>query len=319
MTLRYPAVRVIHDSLEAFIGKLRRKPELIKDLRPNILVTGETGTGKELVATALKLRLIRERLLAPGDDCFGTVNCACLPASLLEIELFGTTKEAFTGAGDQVGLVPRLAGFKKIDSKKGLSGSDTTRPALLFLDEIGATTPKVQAKLLRLVENREFSPLGLAGRGEKAPYLMILAATNELHRRKPADAAKSAESTTAATPCACNSAAGTPRFRLDLFYRLCDTFHFHLPPLSERQEEIPLIAEQFYQKYFQKFFDPQASPKLPEQVADVLAGCSWPGNGRQLHQVVRRAMLLWNRESAPNEDEATSALVDLFRKECAAI
>jgi len=322
MTLEHASIRYMHEALEALIAKLKagNAAELVRELRINILLTGETGTGKELVAKAFWLRMSKEGLL-PGDkrkdDCFGTLNCACLSEEIFEQELFGTAEGAYSDARDRLGLVPRLSGYTKIDvekkgsSRKILHGSPRVEPSLLFLDEMGAADQAVQAKLLRLLENREFVPLGVEARRYEAPYLIILSATNELCPASPprslpesSDDADSAakdpeganDSPAVSSPPAVPNAGSKlarAEFRRDLFYRLGDTFHFHLPPLSERKDEIPLIAEQFYQRYYRLFFDPQATPSLPGELNGPLLAASWPGNGRQLHQVIRRAMILW--------------------------
>jgi transcriptional regulator with PAS, ATPase and Fis domain len=338
MTLEHRRIRYMHEALEALIAKLKagNAAELVKQLRINILLTGETGTGKELVAKALWLRLSKEGLLPADkrkDDYFGSLNCACLSEEIFEQELFGTAEGAYSDARDRLGLVPRLSGFTKIDAEKKdskrkiLHGSPRPEPALLFLDEIGAADKPVQAKLLRLLENREFVPLGLEARRYEAPYLIILSATNELSPsqspqslRDPSDPADSGvkNASVASDSAPASSSPAVPdagpklardEFRQDLFYRLGDTFHFHLPPLCDRPDEIPLIAEQFYQRYYRLFFDQQANPSLPSELGDLLISANWPGNGRQLHQVIRRAMILWE------DAKGVRTLVDLMRKD----
>ena len=139
---------------------------------------------------------------------------------------------------------------------------------------------------------------------------MILAATNELYDAKLEDGVGHGDTPTemkgSVSSCPRDSAVGVERFRLDLFYRLCDTFHFHLPALRERKDEIALIAAQFYQKYYRLLIDPQAAPQFPEELGNLLLKSQWPGNGRQLHQILRRAMILWDGAS-------TERLVELVR------
>jgi DNA-binding NtrC family response regulator len=304
MLLKHPDVRHMHDAFEAMILKLEKAESaasLVEQLRPNILLTGETGTGKELVTQSLYRRLLDAEILPEKPKSgisYGAVNCACLESELLEIELFGTTEHAFTDAGNQPGLVAHLAGYKDIDPKRGLLGKPSDTPALLYLDEIGAADLRVQAKLLRLLDNREFTPRGLLGKGYLAHNLIIVSATNEL------SPFSKGEST-------------NDRFRGDLFHRLGDTFHFHLPPLRERRDEIPEIAMQFYQKYYRLFVDPQVkSPSLPSGVAEILQKASWPGNGRQLHQVIRRSFILWNGENESDYREIVKMELGRHRSDC---
>jgi DNA-binding NtrC family response regulator len=311
MMIRHPRLREMHEHLAALIGKLSTGGvELVRALRANILLTGPSGSGKELVLTAFVHRLCQRELLGPqqkngvpGDAAFGTINCACLSEHLLEVELFGSTDHAFTGAGNTLGLAARLAGYGKMDSKnrKLVGKPSETRAAVLFLDEVGAAAPAVQAKLLRLVENRGFTPLGVEGQEYKADNLIIVSATNELDPSFPHRARQQTDGSPGVT-IATGSPAGVhslETFRLDLFYRLGSTFQFDLPQLDERRDEIPEIAQQFYQRYCRTLFPDRKQGQMPEALGAILQNeqYRWRGNGRQMHQVICRAMIIWDGAS----------------------
>jgi transcriptional regulator with GAF, ATPase, and Fis domain len=200
-----------------------------------ILIEGETGTGKELVANAV------HRLSRRSRACFVPVNCAALPETLAESELFGHVKGAFTGADkDRSGHFQRAHG------------------GTLFLDEIGEMPVALQAKLLRAIQEGEVQPLG-AARPVKVD-VRIVAATN-----RPLDR---------------SVAAGT--FRADLYYRL-NVVPLHIPPLRERAEDIPVLAAHFLR---------ESKRRLTPGAATALARYSWPGNVREMENVIERLVVL---------------------------
>ncbi|GAC1517218.1 MAG: sigma-54 dependent transcriptional regulator [Gemmatimonadaceae bacterium] len=206
-----------------------------------VLVTGESGTGKELVARAL------HRLSGRGSGPLVDINCAAIAENLMESELFGHERGAFTGAtGRKTGLFELAAG-----------GS-------LFMDEIGELDPKLQGKLLRALEQRTFFRVG--GTQKVEVDVRIIAATNR-------DLARAA-------------AAG--EFRQDLYYRV-NTINVELPPLRDRAVDIPLLAEHFLTRY-----GGANAPRLTPNAMRALQAYSWPGNIRELRNVIERAVLLAN-------------------------
>jgi two-component system, NtrC family, response regulator HydG len=218
---------------------------LIRQTAPgevNVLITGESGTGKELVAKALHFNSPR------ADRPFLPINCAAVPANLLESELFGHVKGAFTGA---------------VGSRRGLFRE--ANGGTLFLDEIADMAPELQAKLLRAIEDRSVRPVGS---DQASPLdVRIIAATNQ-------DLA---------------ARIRTGQFREDLYYRLA-VIPIHLPPLRERKEDIPLLAEQFLSRAIAAA-GKAASTLTPETMAALLRH-AWPGNVRELENVIERAVTL---------------------------
>ena len=207
-----------------------------------VLITGETGTGKELVARGIhNLSRRRDRLVV-------RVDCASLPSSLIENELFGREKGAYTGA-----LTKQMGRFELADN------------STLFLDEIGELSLELQAKLLRVVQDGQFERLG--GPKTIKVNVRIIAATH----RDLADKVKN----------------GT--FREDLFYRL-NVFSIHVPPLRERAEDIPLLVKAFIQEFGQRM-GKKISPPTRESI-QLLQTYSWPGNIRQLRNVIEQAVIL---------------------------
>jgi DNA-binding NtrC family response regulator len=234
-----------------FSGIIGRSPRMkqVFDLiiqaapsRSTILITGESGTGKELVARAIHSNSSR------SDKSFVAVNSGNLPPDLLESTLFGHVKGAFTGA---------------IYPKKGMF--DLADKGSIFFDEIGNVSVETQAKLLRVMQEREFMRLG--GMETIKVDVRIIAATN-------VDLKKEMEE---------------GRFREDLFYRL-HVISILLPPLRERKEDIPLLAQHFVEKYAEENGRPPLEI-LPESV-DVLMEYDWPGNVRELENVIERAVVL---------------------------
>jgi transcriptional regulator with GAF, ATPase, and Fis domain len=208
----------------------------------NILVTGESGTGKEVIA-----RLVhRGSPRAKGP--FVALNCAALPENLLESELFGHERGAFTGA------IEARAG--KIEQAAG---------GVLFLDEIGEASPAVQAKLLRVLQEREFQRVG--GQRTLKANVRVIAATN----RDPKRAIERGE------------------LREDLYYRLA-VFEFHLPPLRERPEDILVLAEAFLEEIGRSVGRPSAG--ISDDARELLLAHHWPGNVRELKNALERAVIL---------------------------
>jgi DNA-binding NtrC family response regulator len=224
------------------IQEALRSLELVARAKSTVLVTGETGTGKELVARAIHDRSAQRAMPLIK------VNCAALPEGLLESELFGHVRGAFTGA---------------TSNKKGrfaLADGGT-----IFLDEIGTLSPSVQAKLLRVLQEREFEPLG--GERSQKVDLRIIAATNRDLRKMVAEG----------------------RFLEDLFYRL-SVIPLVIPPLRERREDIPLLVDHFVRKHAQR--TGRVVEGVDEQALTALAGHDWPGNVRELENTIERAVVL---------------------------
>jgi DNA-binding NtrC family response regulator len=225
--------------------RMRQVFELIAQAAPSratVLIEGESGTGKELVARALHTQSPR------ADRPFVTVNSGSLPPDLLESNLFGHVKGAFTGA-----VYPKKGLFELAD--KGT----------IFFDEIGNVPLETQAKLLRVMQEREFMRLG--GVETIKVDVRIIAATNVDLRRMMDEG----------------------RFREDLYYRL-HVITIHLPPLRERKEDIPLLVQHFLQKYGEE--NGKRGLELTPEALDLLMAYDWPGNVRELENVIERAVVL---------------------------
>ena len=216
--------------------------ERVARARSTVLITGETGTGKELVARAIHDRSAQRQMPLIK------VNCAAIPESLLESELFGQVRGAFTGAS-----ATKKGRFALADG-----GS-------IFLDEIGTLAPSVQAKLLRVVQEREFEPLG-AERTQQVD-VRVIAATNRDLRRMVAEG----------------------RFLEDLFYRL-SVIPLAIPPLRDRREDIPILAEHFLRKH--KARTGLGVERMEEAALAALSAYDWPGNVRELENTIERAVVL---------------------------
>jgi transcriptional regulator with PAS, ATPase and Fis domain len=214
----------------------------IAPTRSTVLLTGESGTGKEIIAEALHFASTRE------DQPLVKVNCGALNESLLESELFGHEKGAFTGAFHQ-----RLGRFESADG------------GTIFLDEIGEMSPGMQVKMLRVLQDGSLERVG-SSRSIRVD-VRILAATN----RNLEEEVK----------------AG--RFRRDLFYRL-NVISIEIPPLRERREDIPLLANYFLNKYGE--LNNKKVQGFSLDVHRVLTGYHWPGNVRELENVIERAVSL---------------------------
>jgi len=227
-----PAIRDVFD-----------KMRLVLDADVTVLITGETGTGKELVARALHKQSARR-----SSRLFAAVNCAALSENLLESELFGHVKGAFTGAHE---------------NKKGLF--QVADGGTLFLDEIGELSMKLQAKLLRVLQEGEVTPVG-STRPLKVDVRIVTATHRDLREM-----------------------ASESRFREDLFYRI-NVFPIHLPPLRDRGDDVPALAEFFLGRYAKQFRKNVTT--LTEAAAERLKAHSFPGNIRELENEMQRAVLL---------------------------
>jgi two-component system NtrC family response regulator len=234
---------------------MRRVKELIEQAGPSeahVLVTGESGTGKELVAEAL------HRASARSAGPLVKVNCAALPAELLESELFGYKKGAFTGANkDKPGRFQAASG------------------GTLFLDEIGDMPMALQAKLLRVLQERRVEPLG--GAEPEPADARIVAATHRDLKRE--------------------AAAGN--FREDLYFRL-NVLEIRIPPLSERREDIPVLAAHLLERLAEK--NRRRIRRVSPRFLEALADYDWPGNVRELENVLERAIILSRSETLGPED-----------------
>jgi formate hydrogenlyase transcriptional activator len=217
---------------------------LVAPTDSTVLILGETGTGKELIARAIHSASGRR------EWPLIKVNCAALPAGLIQSELFGHEKGAFTGATDK-----RIGRFE-------LANGGT-----IFLDEIGELPPEVQIKLLRVLQEREFERIG--GSATIRADIRVIAATNR----------------------DLNQALAEGRFRRDLFYRL-NVFPILMPPLHQRQDDIGLLAHYFVRRYAARIG--RRIDRIPAATLTRLAAYSWPGNIRELENVIERAVILSN-------------------------
>ncbi len=237
-----------HYEFENIIGKSEAMQEVFRLMRKviptdtTVLITGETGTGKELIARAIHYNGPRRHKL------FVTQNCAALPDTLLESELFGHTRGAFTGA---------------VTDKKGLF--EIADGGTIFLDEIGDTSPAFQQRLLRVLQEGEIRPLG-ADKTIRVNVRVISATNRDLY-----------------------SLVRAGKFREDLYYRL-NVFQIHVPPLRERREDIPLLAEHFLKKYRRKL--KKNIPGIDREAMKVLMTAPFPGNVRELENEIERAVTL---------------------------
>jgi len=222
--------------------KVRELIARVADTDATVLIRGESGTGKELVARSLRA------LSSRRDRAFVKVNCAALPADLLESEMFGFERGAFSGA---------------LQAKPGKF--EFANHGTIFLDEIGEMPAALQAKLLHVLQDGQFSRLG--GQADVQVDVRIVAATN---RRL-------------------EEAVGNGHFREDLFFRL-NVVCITMPPLRERLEEIPSLVAQFLEQYSVHYNRPQ--PQLSPETLQALMQYDWPGNVRELENVIQRAIIL---------------------------
>ena len=223
----------------------------VADAKSNVLIFGESGTGKELVARAIHYNSARSPMP------FVAVKCSAVPETLLESELFGHMKGSFTGA---------------MANKAGLF--EVANGGTIFLDEIGDTTPTIQVKLLRVIQEREFRRVG--GTQDVKVDVRIVAATNKDLEKAVADGS----------------------FREDLYYRL-DVIPIRLPPLRLRTGDIPLLVKHFLEKFSQESGKP--APVLTSEAMHVLLGHEWRGNVRELENLIERVVAF--SVGAPVSDE----------------
>ena len=232
----------------AMIGasfEMRKIYQVIEQAAPtaaSVLVTGESGTGKELVAQTI------HQLSPRATQPFMPLNCAAIPDTLLESELFGHEKGAFTGA-----IARRQGAF------------ELAHRGTLFLDEIAEMTPVTQAKLLRVLQERSFRPLG--GTREQSVDIRVIAATNV----EPGDAVRQG------------------KLREDLYYRL-NVFAIALPPLRDRKDDIPLLAHAFIREFNGR--NGKAIAGLSDEAMRLLERHDWPGNVRELRNVMERSTIV---------------------------
>ena len=207
-----------------------------------VLIQGETGTGKELIARAI------HNLSARRDHTFVKVNCAAIPAGLLESELFGHERGAFTGA-----IAQRIGRF------------ELAHRGTIFLDEVGDIPLELQPKLLRVLQEQEFERLGSA-RSIRVDVRLVTATNRDL-----------------------DEMVAARTFRSDLYYRL-RVFPLVMPPLRERQDDIPTLVRYFVQKYARRMN--RAVETIPSETLDLLVRYAWPGNIRELENLIERAVIV---------------------------
>lgn len=248
-------------TFENIIGKgpaMQKVFEVIRkvaDTKSNVLILGESGTGKELIARAIHYNSSRR------DKPFVAVNCSALPEPLLESELFGHMKGAFTGAHV---------------NKEGLL--EVAHGGTVFLDEIGETPPSIQVKLLRVLEEKEFRRIG--GTKNIQVDIRIIAATNKDLERAVAEG----------------------QFREDLYYRL-DVIPIWLPPLRERIEDIPWLADHFLEQYCRAVGKPPK--RITPEAMRLLQTHDWRGNVRELENVIERVVAMAAGETIEASDIAS--------------
>jgi formate hydrogenlyase transcriptional activator len=231
-------------SSPALLDVLRRV-ESVAPTDLSVLIFGETGTGKELIARAIHDRSARR------DRPLVKVNCSAIPTGLVESELFGHVKGAFTGA-----LERRVGRF------------ELAHHGTLFLDEVGELPPETQVKLLRVLQEQEFEPVG-SSRTVRVDVRVIAATNRDLRE-----------------------AVETGRFRSDLFYRL-NVFPLEVPPLRERRSDIPQLVMFFLIRFAKRFG--RTIDRVSEETMARLVGYAWPGNIRELQNVIERAVVLCER------------------------
>jgi formate hydrogenlyase transcriptional activator len=224
------------------LQEVLRQVRTVAATNATVLVLGETGTGKELVARAV------HRLSPRAGGKFVSINCTAIPTELLESELFGHEKGAFTGAIDR-----RIGRLELADG------------GTLLLDEVGDLPGVIQPKLLRVLENKEFERLG-SNRTVKVDVRLIAATNQDLHR-----------------------SVAEGRFREDLFYRL-NVFPIYVPSLRERKPDIPALVRYFVSRYASEAKKSIAT--IPAEAMDALFNWSWPGNIRELQNLVQRCVIL---------------------------
>jgi formate hydrogenlyase transcriptional activator len=226
----------------ASLRKVLKHVETVAPTDSTVLIYGETGTGKELIARAI------HDLSPRRSKPFVKLNCAAIPTGLLESELFGHEKGAFTGA-----IAQRIGRFEVADG------------GTIFLDEIGEIPLELQTKLLRVLQEREFERLG-SSRTLRTDARLIAATNRDLE-----------------------AMVSEQKFRSDLFFRL-NVFPVHVPPLRERQGDIPLLVRHFTQQFSRRM--KKAIDTIPSAAMDALCRYHWPGNIRELQNVIERAVII---------------------------
>jgi formate hydrogenlyase transcriptional activator len=226
----------------ASLRKALKRVETVAPTGSTVLIYGETGTGKELIARAI------HDLSPRQSKPFVKLNCAAIPTGLLESELFGHEKGAFTGA-----IAQRIGRFEVADG------------GTIFLDEIGEIPLELQTKLLRVLQEREFERLG-SSRTLRTDARLIAATNRDLE-----------------------AMVSEQKFRSDLFFRL-NVFPVHVPPLRERQGDIPLLVRHFTQQFSRRMS--KEIETIPSAAMDALCRYHWPGNVRELQNVIERAVII---------------------------
>ena len=247
---KYGFPNIVGDSrvMEEILALVKR----VAGSRATVLITGESGTGKELIARAIHQCSTR------AAKSFISVNCAALTETLLESELFGHERGAFTHA-----VAMRKGRFELADG------------GTLFMDEVAEMSQGLQVKLLRVLQEMEFERVG-GVRTIKVDVRVVAASNRDLKEEVEAG-----------------------RFREDLFYRL-NVVHLHLPPLRQRQEDIPLLAAHFIKKYVQENL--RDKTRITPEALKVLIHYAWPGNVRELENVMERAVILCSNNIISPQD-----------------
>ncbi len=259
------------DDFKEIIGKSEEIQKVftlvdkVADTDSTILVCGESGTGKELIARAIHYRSVR------AESPFVSINCGALPENLLESELFGHVKGSFTGAiRDKDGLFKVASG------------------GTFFLDEVGETSPAIQVKLLRVLQEREIIPVG--GTAPIKVNARLIAATNaDLERAVQED-----------------------NFRADLFYRL-NVIPIVIPPLRQRRDDIPLLVEHFLEKAHIKTGEKKT---ISKEAMNLLTEYDFPGNVRELENIMERAVILKDGEQVEVEDLTDNVRSRIGNRRC---
>lgn len=221
---------------------LRQQIAFAAPTNGRVLICGENGTGKELVAHLIHMHSLKK------DSAFVEMNCAAIPEELIESELFGHLKGAFTGAAENK------------EGKFALADGGT-----LFLDEVGDMSPRTQAKVLRVLEEQRFTPVG--GSTSVEVDVRVIASTNKNLERE----------------------IERGNFREDLYYRL-NVLPFQLPPLRDRREDIAVLLEFFLEDYARK--NGRKSPSVTRKAIEILENYSWPGNVRELRNIAERLIIM---------------------------
>ena len=232
-------------------GRSLRLTRLVAPTQASVLLVGETGTGKELIARAVHV------LSRRADGPYVRVNCGALTESLLESELFGHVKGAFTGA---------------IENKTGRF--EAAHGGTIFLDEIASMSPKLQVKVLRVLQEKEFERVGASNTSKVDTR--VVAATNQYLEDEIEEG----------------------RFRDDLYYRL-NVVPIYLPPLRERREDIPPLAQFFLERYSEE--NRRDAPEMTHAFIKMLQAHDWPGNVRELENYMARAVVMFDGKSLTPE------------------